>query len=76
MRRLRHLQLTANHLSVDVRLVAVRGRWIASADAPEGPTLGLGRMPHEAVIAALEPYDGFIDELLESLPDELYWPAG
>jgi hypothetical protein len=57
---------------VDVRLSHQDGRWIASADTPDGPSLGLGWLPLEALGSALIPFDGAVDELLESVPDVLY----
>jgi hypothetical protein len=55
---------------VDVRLLEVNGRWIASADTSAGPTLGRGTAALEALWEALAPYDGVIGELLASLPLE------
>lgn len=57
---------------VDVRLTHIDGRWLASADTPDGPSLGLGWQPLEALGEAREPFDGAVDELLQSLPDVLY----
>jgi len=70
---LRTLQLSCATCWVDVRLTHIEGRWLASADTPDGPSLGLGWQPLEALGAALQPFDGAVDELLESLPDILYW---
>lgn len=70
---LRTLRLSCSQLAVDVRLVQLRGRWVASADTEAGPSLGLGRSALEALIVALEPFDGFRDELLDGFPDELLW---
>jgi hypothetical protein len=53
---------------VDVRLLEVNGRWIASADTVDGPTLGCGSTAFAALWDALAPFDGIIDELLASLP--------
>ena len=53
---------------VDVRMLEVNGRWIASADTRDGPSLGCGAGPFEALWGALEPFDGAIDELLASMP--------
>lgn len=61
------LRLTCSALWVDVRLREINGRWIASADTPEGPSLGLGKGAIEAVEHALEPFGGSVDELLASL---------
>lgn len=61
-------RLTCSAFWVDLRLRELRGRWIASADTPDGPSLGLGKGAVEAIEAALEPFDGVISELLASLP--------
>ena len=53
---------------VDVRLLEVNGRWIASADTPDGPSLGCGTDAFEALWQALEPFEGVVGELLASLP--------
>ena len=62
------LRLTCSAFWVDVRLLELNGRWIASADAPDGPSLGLGKGAIEAVESALEPFAGIVDDLLASLP--------
>lgn len=62
------LRLTCSTFWVDVRLRELNGRWIASADTPDGPSLGLGKGAVEAIEAALEPFAGIVDELLASLP--------
>lgn len=62
------LRLHGSTFWVDVRLLEINGRWIASADTPDGPSLGLGKGAIEAVERALEPFGGIIDELLASLP--------
>jgi hypothetical protein len=48
--------------------IVPNGRWVASADTPDGPILGLGDSAIEAVEHALEPFDGALDELVASLP--------
>ena len=48
MSPLHTLRLMAPDFWVDVRLRRHDGRWFASADMPDGPTLGLGRNPAEA----------------------------
>jgi len=63
------LRLSCSTFRVDVRLREVNGRWIASADTPDGPSLGLGLGAIEAIEAALEPFQGIVDELLASLAD-------
>jgi hypothetical protein len=62
------LRLQCSTFWVDVRLREINGRWIASADTPGGPSLGLGKGAIEAVERALEPFGGIVDELLASLP--------
>jgi len=73
--RVRQLRLTSSVLWVDVRLLRLGGKWLASADTTDGPSLGLGRLPEEAVRYALEPFDGLVDELMDALPDELIWAS-
>jgi hypothetical protein len=69
------LRLSCSTFWVDVRLREMNGRWIASADAPDGSSLGLGLGAVEAIEAALEPFEGLVDELLASLADNpLTWP--
>jgi len=63
------LRLRCSTFWVDVRLREIGGRWIASADTPDGPSLGLGLGAVEAIEAALEPFEGLVDELLASLGD-------
>ena len=62
------LRLTCSVFWVDVRLREINGRWIASADTPDGPSLGLGRDAREAIEQALQPFAAIVDELLASLP--------
>jgi hypothetical protein len=62
------LRLTCSGFWVDVRLREINGRWIASADTPDGPSLGLGELPIDAIAQALEPFEGIADELLASVP--------
>jgi hypothetical protein len=71
--RVRTVRLSCATFWVDVRLARIHGRWLASADTPEGPSLGLGWQPLEALGGALEPFDVVVDELLDSRPDVLYW---
>jgi hypothetical protein len=52
---------------VDVRLRDINGRWIASADTPAGPSLGLGFGAIEAIEGALQPFEGIVDELVASI---------
>jgi hypothetical protein len=62
------LRLSCSCFCVDVRLREINGRWIASADTPDGPSLGLGLEGIEAIEHALRPFEGIVDELLASLP--------
>jgi hypothetical protein len=52
------LWLSCSSFWVDVRLWELNGRWIASADTPDGASLGLGKGAIEAVEHALEPNEG------------------
>jgi hypothetical protein len=61
------LRLSCSTFYVDVRLIEIDGRWIASADTPGGPSLGLGLSAPEAIEAALEPFGALADELLGNL---------
>lgn len=65
------LRLRCELFWVDVRLALINGRWIASADTPDGPSIGLDRMPRQALRQALAPFEGIVDELLASAPPEL-----
>jgi hypothetical protein len=56
---------------VDVRLLEFNGRWLASTDTPDGPSLGWDVSPLGALWMALEPFDGVIEELLASVSDEV-----
>ena len=68
---MRTIRLESATFSVDVRLKRVGRRWLASADTPDGPTLGWGVTTFEALWMALAPFDGVVDQLLASLPPEL-----
>ena len=63
------MRLTCSPFWVDVRLLEINGHWIASADTPDGPSLGLGERAIDAIEQALEPFEGIVDELLASVPD-------
>ena len=64
-------RLSCATFRVDLRLREMNGRWLASADTPDGPSLGLGLGAIEAIEAALEPFHGIVDELMASLADAL-----
>ena len=53
---------------VDVRLLEINGRWIASADTPDWPSLGTGEVAIAAIQMALAPFNGIVDELIASIP--------
>jgi hypothetical protein len=63
------LRLNCATFWVDVRLLEINGRWIASADTLDGPSLGLGKGAVEAIEGALQPFEGIAEELLASLPE-------
>ena len=58
MSQVRTFRLVCPAFWADVRLQQIRGRWLASADTPDGPSLGTGWFPVDALTKALEPYDG------------------
>ena len=66
-----YLRLSCADFWLDVRVMGMNGRWLASADTPEGPSLGLGWTPRQALMQSLTAFDGVIDELLATAPDEL-----
>jgi hypothetical protein len=57
---------------VDMRVTEFDGAWLASADTPDGPTLGRGRSALSAAVNALEPFDGYVEDLIRSAPSELF----
>lgn len=65
---LRTLRLTCKEFYVDVRVRRVVDKWLASADTPDGPSLGWGVLPLHAVILALEPLETSVEDLITSLP--------
>ena len=67
----RTVRLTCSEFYVDARLTEVEGRWLASADTPDGPSMGTGDDPVDALMVALQPFKGVIDELLACLPPDL-----
>ena len=71
MSAVRSFRLHYQNLWVDVRMYEVDGRWLASADTPEGPSLRTGWTPLAALVEALEPFDGAIDELLTTAPPDI-----
>lgn len=73
MTDVRCMRLVCSGFWADVRLTQLHGRWIASADTPDGPSVGVAWFPIDALKQALEPFDGFVDELITSVPEDLYW---
>jgi hypothetical protein len=67
----RTLRLTCSEFYVDARLTEVEGRWVASADMPDGRSMGTGETPVDALMQALQPFEGMVDELLACLPPDL-----
>jgi hypothetical protein len=61
------LRLTCAEFYVDVRLTKVAHVWLASASTPDGPSLGWGDHSIQALVMALEPFDGAIDQLLQDV---------
>ena len=59
-----------------MRLTQLHGRWVASADTPDGPSLGLGWFPIDALVDALEPFDDLVEELMQTVPEDLRWAEG
>jgi hypothetical protein len=53
--------------SVIVRVREFNGRWIASADTPVGPSLGLARDRLAAIYMALDPFQPRIDDVLDTI---------
>jgi hypothetical protein len=71
MSAIREFRLRGPGYWVDVRLYQLNGRWLASADAPDGPTLRTGRSAVDALTEALEPFGGALGQLLESAPADI-----
>ncbi len=67
------MRLVCSDFWADVRLIELNGRWLASADTPDGPSLGTAWFPLDALQAALEPFDGFAEDLLATVPTDLTW---
>jgi hypothetical protein len=65
------LSCDRHSLWVEVRVAVINGRWVASADTPDGPSLGLAFTPRRALVLALRPFDSVIPELLATAPPEL-----
>ena len=66
-----HGRLYSHYFWVDARLSRQNGQWLASVDAPHGPTLAWGRTALVALVEALEPFEGMTMELIRSAPPDL-----
>lgn len=66
-----HGRLYCQYFWVDTRVSRHNGKWIASIDTPDGPTLAAGRTALSALVAALEPFPGIAMDLIHSAPPEL-----
>ena len=67
----RTVRLTCSEFYVDARLTAIEGRWLASADTVDGPSLRTGETPVDALMEALQPFEGAVDELLACVPPDV-----
>jgi hypothetical protein len=68
---LQSLRLACGAFHVTLRIREFNGRWIASADTSEGPSLGCGDSAFQAIWLALAPFGGAVGELLAALPDQV-----
>ncbi len=68
MRPVSAMRLVCRESCADVRVAQIRGRSVASADTPNGPSLVLGRYPMQAQAHAFEPIDRHLDDLLATVP--------
>lgn len=66
-----HGRLYCQFFWVDTRVARQNGKWLASVDTPNGPTLAAGRTALSALVAALEPFEGVAMDLIHSAPPEL-----
>ena len=73
MSPVRTMRLVCSGFWADVRLTQLNGRWVASADTPDGPSLGMGWFPVDALQEALGPFDGYVEELMATVPEDLGW---
>lgn len=66
-----HGRLHCQFFWVDARVSRHNGRWLASVDSPNGPTLAWGKTALSALVEALEPFEGITMELIHSAPSDL-----
>lgn len=69
------VRLSCSWFWVDIRLIRLRGAWVASADLPAGPSVGVGSTAQDAIAQLLDEFEGVIDELLASAPEGLLKPG-
>ena len=67
-RRVRRLRLRSAFFFVDAQIVEIDGKWLAAVETADGPSLGFGRSQDAALVMALKPFVGMIDELMASIP--------
>jgi hypothetical protein len=67
----RCFRLRCSEFWIDVCLLEVNGRFVATADTGEGRTLGTGDSSLEALWTALAPFHHVIGELLASMDQQL-----
>lgn len=65
---LREVDLVLRRGVVTVRLLRIRGRWLASISTADGPTLGCDASPYLAVHRAAEPIGASLAEVMAALP--------
>lgn len=59
-------RLACRNFFVDARTFESGGRWVAVAETPDGPSVGVAATELRALREALAPFDGVIDELLKA----------
>ena len=64
-------RLHSDYFWVEARVSRQNGRWLASVDTPDGPTLAWGRTALSALVGALEPFDSLAIRLIHSAPPDL-----
>ena len=67
-----YLRLSCTEFWVDARVSGINGRWLASADTPDGPSIGLGWTPSQALTRRPRAIDGLVENWHELLPRELF----
>lgn len=65
--RVRRLRLRCELFYVDAQLIELDGKWLAAVDTVDGPSIGWGWSADAALVKALQPFAGMIDELMASV---------